>query len=59
MAPMERILIADDHPLVRGALALSLEAAFGRIDILECASSPNSSSSSEGLTLRISLCSIS
>jgi DNA-binding NarL/FixJ family response regulator len=35
---MDRILIADDHPLVRGALALSVEAAFGRIDILECAS---------------------
>ena len=25
---MEKILIADDHPLVRGALALAVEAAF-------------------------------
>jgi DNA-binding NarL/FixJ family response regulator len=38
MARMDKILIADDHPLVRGALALSVEAAFGRIEILECAS---------------------
>ncbi|MDB5408505.1 MAG: DNA-binding response regulator [Rhodospirillales bacterium] len=38
MSRMDRILIADDHPLVRGALALSVEAAFGRIEILECAS---------------------
>jgi DNA-binding NarL/FixJ family response regulator len=38
MSRMDRILIADDHPLVRGALALSVEAAFGRIDIIECAS---------------------
>jgi DNA-binding NarL/FixJ family response regulator len=35
---MERILIADDHPLVRGALALAIEAAFGRAEILESAS---------------------
>ena len=35
---MEMILIADDHPLVRGALALAVEAAFGRAEILESAS---------------------
>lgn len=35
---MEKILIADDHPLVRGALALAVEAAFGRAEILESAS---------------------
>jgi DNA-binding NarL/FixJ family response regulator len=34
---MERILIADDHPMVRGALALAVEAAFGRADITEAA----------------------
>jgi DNA-binding NarL/FixJ family response regulator len=34
---MERILIADDHPMVRGALALAVEAAFGRAEILESA----------------------
>src|SRR4051794_39545866 len=35
---MERILIADDHPMVRGALVLAVEAAFGRAEILESAS---------------------
>ena len=35
---MEKILIADDHPMVRGALALAVEAAFGRAEILESAS---------------------
>lgn len=35
---MERILIADDHPIVRGALLLAVEAAFGRAEILESAS---------------------
>jgi DNA-binding NarL/FixJ family response regulator len=35
---MDKILIADDHPLVRGALALAVEAAFGRAEILESAS---------------------
>jgi DNA-binding NarL/FixJ family response regulator len=35
---MDRILIADDHPMVRGALVLSVEAAFGRAEILESAS---------------------
>jgi DNA-binding NarL/FixJ family response regulator len=34
---MERILIADDHPMVRGALALAMEAAFGRVQIHESA----------------------
>jgi DNA-binding NarL/FixJ family response regulator len=32
---MDRILIADDHPMVRGALAFAIEAAFGRAEILE------------------------
>jgi DNA-binding NarL/FixJ family response regulator len=35
---MEKILIADDHPMVRGALALAVEAAFGRAEIIESAS---------------------
>jgi DNA-binding NarL/FixJ family response regulator len=35
---MEKILIADDHPLVRGALTLAIEAAFGRAEIVESAS---------------------
>jgi DNA-binding NarL/FixJ family response regulator len=35
---MERILIADDHPMVRGALAHAAEAAFGRAEIVESAS---------------------
>jgi DNA-binding NarL/FixJ family response regulator len=34
---MERILIADDHPMVRGALALAVEAAFGRAEVVEAA----------------------
>ena len=34
---MERILIADDHPMVRGALATAVESAFGRVEILESA----------------------
>jgi DNA-binding NarL/FixJ family response regulator len=36
---MEKIVIADDHPMIRGALALSLAAttAFGKIEILETA----------------------
>lgn len=34
---MERILIADDHPMVRGALASAMEAAFGRVQIHESA----------------------
>jgi DNA-binding NarL/FixJ family response regulator len=33
---MDRVLIADDHPMVRGALALAVEAAFGRCEIVEC-----------------------
>src|SRR5580693_9070342 len=34
---MKKIVIADDHPMIRGALALSLAAttAFGLIEILE------------------------
>ena len=34
---MKKIVIADDHPMIRGALALSLAAttAFGRIEVLE------------------------
>ncbi len=37
---MKKIVIADDHPMIRGALALSLAAttAFGKIEILETAS---------------------
>jgi DNA-binding NarL/FixJ family response regulator len=36
---MKKIVIADDHPMIRGALALSLAAttAFGKIEILEMA----------------------
>jgi DNA-binding NarL/FixJ family response regulator len=36
---MKKIVIADDHPMIRGALALSLAAttAFGKIEILETA----------------------
>ena len=36
---MKKILIADDHPMIRGALALSLAAttAFGKIEIIETA----------------------
>src|SRR5271165_6463962 len=32
---MEKIAIADDHPMVRGALALSITTAFGQAEILE------------------------
>lgn len=35
---METVLIADDHPMVRGALVLAVEAAFGQVDIQESAS---------------------
>jgi DNA-binding NarL/FixJ family response regulator len=37
---MKKIVIADDHPMIRGALALSLAAttAFGKIEIIETAS---------------------
>jgi len=35
---VERILIADDHPMVRGALAFAIEAAFGRAEIVEASS---------------------
>jgi DNA-binding NarL/FixJ family response regulator len=36
---MKKIVIADDHPMIRGALALSLAAAtaFGKIEIVETA----------------------
>jgi len=36
---MKKIVIADDHPMIRGALALSLAAttAFGKIEVLETA----------------------
>jgi DNA-binding NarL/FixJ family response regulator len=34
---IERVLIADDHPMVRGALVLAVEAAFGRVEIQESA----------------------
>jgi DNA-binding NarL/FixJ family response regulator len=34
---MKKIVIADDHPMIRGALALSLAAttAFGKIEVIE------------------------
>ncbi|MDE1149942.1 MAG: response regulator transcription factor [Azospirillaceae bacterium] len=34
---MTQIIIADDHPMVRGALALAVESAFDQAEILECA----------------------
>ncbi|MEE3627661.1 response regulator transcription factor [Nitrospirillum sp. BR 11752] len=34
---MPQIIIADDHPMVRGALTLAVEAAFDQPEILECA----------------------
>jgi DNA-binding NarL/FixJ family response regulator len=36
---MKKIIIADDHPMIRGALALSLAAtsAFGKIEVIETA----------------------
>ena len=35
---METVLIADDHPMVRGALVLAVEAAFGQVSVQESAS---------------------
>lgn len=35
---MKTIVIADDHPMIRGALALSVATALGETEILECAS---------------------
>lgn len=37
-ARMETVLIADDHPMVRGALVLAVEAAFGQVEVRESAS---------------------
>ncbi len=33
---MRKIIIADDHPMIRGALTLALTSAFGRIEVVEC-----------------------
>jgi DNA-binding NarL/FixJ family response regulator len=35
---MKTIVIADDHPMIRGALALAVTTALGETKILECAS---------------------
>jgi DNA-binding NarL/FixJ family response regulator len=34
---MRRVLITDDHPIMRGALSLSIVAAFGEVEIFESA----------------------
>ncbi len=34
---MKKIIIADDHPMIRGALALAITTAFGTTEILESA----------------------
>ncbi|WP_044560727.1 response regulator transcription factor [Azospirillum sp. B4] len=34
---MPQVIIADDHPMVRGALALAVESAFDQVEIVECA----------------------
>lgn len=33
---MRKVIIADDHPMIRGALTLAVASAFGRIEIAEC-----------------------
>lgn len=33
---MRKIIIADDHPMIRGALTLAVASAFGRVEIVEC-----------------------
>jgi DNA-binding NarL/FixJ family response regulator len=33
---MRKIIIADDHPMIRGALTLAVVSAFGRTEIVEC-----------------------
>jgi DNA-binding NarL/FixJ family response regulator len=33
---MRKVIIADDHPMIRGALTLAVASAFGRIEIVEC-----------------------
>ncbi|HVJ54081.1 MAG TPA: response regulator transcription factor [Aliidongia sp.] len=34
---MKKIIIADDHPMIRGALALAIATAFGTTEVIECA----------------------
>jgi DNA-binding NarL/FixJ family response regulator len=34
---MKKIIIADDHPMIRGALALAIATAFGPTEVLESA----------------------
>jgi DNA-binding NarL/FixJ family response regulator len=34
---MKKIIIADDHPMIRGALALAIATAFGTTEVLESA----------------------
>jgi DNA-binding NarL/FixJ family response regulator len=34
---MKKIIIADDHPMIRGALSLAVATAFGKADIMESA----------------------
>ena len=38
MAPRHRVLIADDHPLMRGALAQAVSRALPDVELLEAAS---------------------
>ncbi len=33
---MRKVIIADDHPIMRGALTLAVASTFGRIEIVEC-----------------------
>jgi len=33
---MRKVIIADDHPMIRGALTLAVVSAFGRVEIVEC-----------------------
>jgi DNA-binding NarL/FixJ family response regulator len=33
---MRKVIIADDHPMIRGALTLAVASAFGRVEIVEC-----------------------
>jgi DNA-binding NarL/FixJ family response regulator len=37
---MKKVIIADDHPMIRGALTLVVATAFGRIEIVECSNLP-------------------
>jgi DNA-binding NarL/FixJ family response regulator len=33
---MRKVIIADDHPMILGALTLAVASAFGRVEIIEC-----------------------